>query len=154
MAVTINNLQIQCHFSLFLFSLSSYQITARRLFSLLPANSCFGLYYVQHYFYFLGVQRKFTLLVFVSYYNININNHIIMIIYMYMYFCFQVLSRFLEEFRVPASASTITMLDGKLFQFFITVSVTTYTRLVTVLVCAIQIIKALCVLYAFLSESE
>ena len=77
-----------------------------------------------------------------------------MIIYMYMYFCFQVLSRFLEEFRVPASASTITMLDGKLFQFFITVSVTTYTRLVTVLVCAIQIIKALCVLYAFLSESE
>ena len=33
----------------------SYQITARRLFSLLPANSCFGLCYAQHYS--LGVLR-------------------------------------------------------------------------------------------------
>ena len=56
----------------------SYQITARRLFSLLPANSCFGLYYAQHYS--LGVLRKLTWLVFVSY-------------LMPYIFCFQCLSR-------------------------------------------------------------
>ena len=43
----------------------SYQITARRLFSVLPANSCLSLYYAQHYS--LGVLRKLTWLVFVSY---------------------------------------------------------------------------------------
>ena len=43
----------------------SYQITARRLFSLLPANSCLGLYYAQHYS--LGMLRKLAWLVFVSY---------------------------------------------------------------------------------------
>ena len=34
-----------------------YQITAHRLFSLLLANLCFGLYYAQHYS--LGVLRKY-----------------------------------------------------------------------------------------------
>ena len=38
--------------------LNSYQITARGLFSLLLANSCFSLYYAQHYS--LRVLRKLT----------------------------------------------------------------------------------------------
>ena len=50
-----------------------------------------------------------------------------------IYSVVQCLFRFLKEFRVPASASTLTLLDGKLFQLFITVSVTTYS--VTVSMC-------------------
>ena len=50
---------------LVLHNIISYQITAAGLFSLLPANSCFGLDYAQHYT--LGVLRKLTWLVFVSY---------------------------------------------------------------------------------------
>ena len=46
-------------------SCGSYQITGHRLFTLLPANSCFGLYYAQHYS--LGVLHKLTWLVFISY---------------------------------------------------------------------------------------
>ena len=79
----------------------SYQITGHRLFTLLPANSCFGLYYAQHYS--LGVLHKLTWLVFISY-------------LMPWIFCFQHLSkRFLKEFSVP----TNMMLDSKLFQLFI-----------------------------------
>ena len=75
---------------------------AHRLFSLLLANSCFGLYYAQHYS-FLGMLRKLTWLVFLSY-----------------IFCFQCSStRFLKEFSVPAN----TVLDGKLFQLFVTLLV-------------------------------
>ena len=81
--------------------ITSYQITGHRLFTLLPANSCIGLYYAQHYS--LGVLHKLPWLVFISY-------------LMPCIFCFQHLSkRFLKEFRVPANM----MLDSKLFQLFI-----------------------------------
>ena len=80
-----------------------YQITACRLFSLLLANLCSGLYYAQHSLkiFFLGVLCKLTWLVFVIYFVPYI-------------FFFQYLSRFLKEFSVCAN----TVLDGKLFQVF------------------------------------
>ena len=85
--------------------ISDYGSQAFLPFSLLPANLCFRLYYAQHYS--LAVLRKLTWLVFVSY-------------LMPYILCFQCLSRrFLNEFSVPAN----TMLDGRLFQLFITLLV-------------------------------
>ena len=86
----------------------SYEITDRRLFSLLLASAlCFGLYYAMLNIFILlllfFLLRKLTRLVFVSYLVPCI-------------FCFQCLSRrFLKEFSVPAN----TVWDGKLFQLFV-----------------------------------